>query len=170
VAIVLSGDAGEGVTITNHTTNQKARFVSFTQEDTTLAGKHIICDSLNGKTVLSDGTTSERCFQYHDYGFIDLEPSFPIVRDAYVMYTAGSNRVVIIGVDSSEDAVGRHLLIDDSWIKIIGVDGDSFVVSKEMQSSGACYSDIVAMNEINIELEAGAHLSELRFVYKPTFQ
>mgnify|MGYP001440745455 CR=1 FL=1 len=54
--------------------------MAFNKAKTSEAGKSIMCDSLNGKVVLTNGNEAERAFQYHDYGFLSLEPAFPILR------------------------------------------------------------------------------------------
>ena len=78
VSIVISGTAGNGVTITNNTTNQSCRYIEFTSND-----GDICTDGINGKTITDKNGVQELAFLYHDYGFIELEPAFPIKRDIY---------------------------------------------------------------------------------------
>lgn len=171
VAIEIAGDAGEGVTIVNHTTGQKCKFVAFTKAETTDVQKYIVTDSLNGQTILTDGQNSTRSFMYHDHGFIDLAPSFPIERDVYVTYFAGSNQVSVIGAQIGEDSIGRHIMVDGSWKKIIDVlSNNVLVVDSFMESDGFDYTNIVTMNEIGVELSADSDITKLNFIYKPTFQ
>ena len=85
VAISFSGAGENGVKITNVTTGQEERFLAFTKASTTDAGKYVICDSLNGKTILTDGngnSTMQR--MYHDYGFIRLAPARDTKRNLNV--------------------------------------------------------------------------------------
>lgn len=171
VAIALAGDSGEdGVTITNHTTGQTAKFVAFDKATTSDSDKYIVSDGINGKTVLTDGTTSERGFLYHDHGFIELVPSYPIERDVYVAYNAGSNRVSVIGVEIGDDVIGRHILLSGEYRKIIDKDDDALILDVALDEDGSCYTNIVTMNEISVELSTGAQLTKLNFIYKPTFQ
>lgn len=170
VAIAIAGDAGEGVTIKNKTTNQTAKFISFTKDITTNDNKYIVSDALNGKTVLTDGTNSQRAYLYHDHGFIELAPSFPIERDIYVSYEYGSNKVDYIGNNIGEDAVGRHIKIDNTWYKITDINDGAITIDGEAQDSGSKHTNIVTMNEISIRLGHGADLTKLHFIYKPTFQ
>ena len=171
VAIEIAGEAGEGVTITNHTTGQTCKMIAFTKENTDDAGKYIVVDGLNGKTVLTDGSTAERSFAYHDHGFIELAPSCPVERDVYISYVGGSTSVTIIGAQIGESSIGRHIMVGAEWKKIVGIsDGNVIVIDSPAAEDGFEYSNIVTMNEINIELSAGADLSKLNFVYKPTFQ
>lgn len=170
VAIAIAGEAGEGVTITNHTTGQTAKFVAFTKAITTDAGKYIVSDALNGKTVLTDGTNSERSFLYHDHGFIELEASYPIERNVYASYEAGKNTVDIIGSELGDDVIGRHIQIGGVWHRIIDANENVLTVESAFEEGGSCYTNIVTMNEITVELGAGAELTKLDFIYKPTFQ
>lgn len=170
VAVALAGDAGEGVVITNHTTGQTAKFVAFSTDKTTNAGKYIVSDALNGKTVLTDGTNSERGFMYHDHGFLELIPSFPIERDIYVTYKANSNRISVSGFELDDDVIGRFVFIEEAWHKITAKTDDTIVINTETNQDGEGCTNIVTMNEVNIKLLGGASLSKLQFIYKPTFQ
>lgn len=171
VAIEIAGDAGDGVTITNRTTGQTSKFIAFTPSETSDKGKYILCDSLNGKTVLTDGKTAERCFKYHDQGFIELYPAFPIEREVYASYFGGSAVVSTLGTPFDDDIVGRYIKLEGKWRKIIEqIDNSSFIVDVAFDADGFGYSNIVTMNEISIELSPNSNLTRLNFVYKPTFQ
>lgn len=171
VAIAIAGDAGEdGVTITNHTTGQTAKFVAFTKSATTDVDKYIVSDAINGKTVLTDGSSSQHCFMYHDHGFIELAPSYPVERDVYVVYDKGSNRVSAIGVELGDDVIGKHMVIGGEYRKIIDKEDETLIIDTAATSNGAGYANIVTMNEISVELSNGAQLTKLNFIYKPTFQ
>lgn len=170
VAIALAGDAKEGIVITNKTTNQTAKFVAFTKDTTTNVDKYIVSDAINGKTVLTDGTTSELGFLYHDHGFIELEPSFPIERDVFASYVSGSNKVSILSSDIGDDVIGRHIKIDGAWLKILEKYNDELIVERPLTITGSQNTDIVTMNEVSINLSQGAELTKLHFIYKPTFQ
>jgi len=171
VAIALAGNAGEGVTIRNKTTGQTAKFIAFTPEITDNNGKYIVSDSINGKTVLTDGSTSERSFAYHDYGFIELAPSYPVYRDVHISYAAGSSTISIIGKPLSDDTVGMYINVDGNWLKIIDqTDPSTIIVDGTIDSTNIEYSNIVTMNELEVELGVDASLSKLSFIYKPTFQ
>ena len=171
VAIAIAGDAGEdGVTITNRTTGQTAKFVAFNKSLTTDVSKYIVSDAINGKTVLTDGSASQLGFLYHDHGFIELAPSYPIEREVYIMYTKDSDRVSILGSEVGDDVVGRHIQIDGVYRKIVDTNDNELIIETAAQSDGSGYVNIVTMNEISIELSPGAQLTKLNFIYKPTFQ
>jgi hypothetical protein len=170
VAIAIAGNAGEGVTITNKTTGQTCKFVAFSKADTTDKNKYIVTDALNGKTVITDGTTSVGSFLYHDHGFIELDPSFPIERDVYASYTSGSNIVTLLGVSPTIDLENKFIFIEGAWHKILSADDNELTIDAAMSVTDSCYTNIVVMNEISVELAVSASLTKLDFIYKPTFQ
>ena len=173
LAIALSGEAGDGVTITNLTTGQACRFVAFTGSGTTSAGKEILCDAMNGKTVLTDGDTAELAFTFHDYGFLELEPCSASASNLEL--NAQGN--VVSGYDFTEDDVGKCLLVPvdashSEWFPIRSVvDGTATLDDDGALSSPASFtSGLVTLNQIAVTLSAGASLDTLRFSYKPTFR
>lgn len=171
VAIEIAGDVGEGVIITNPSTGQKCSFVAMSKAVTTDAGKYVICDGLNGKTVLTNGTESELSYIYHDYGFIDLEPAYPIMRDVTVHYTAGSAAVQTDEAVFDEDSVGQYLYYDGDWRKIASVISSKKAnVLPSPSASGSEVTSMVRMNEIVITPVANMALTRLNFVYKHTFE
>lgn len=170
VAIEIAGDVGEGVLIANATTNQTCRFVAMTKALTSDTGKYVISDGMNGKTVITNGSTGELAFLYHDYGFIELEPAFPILRDLSVSYTADS-----ASVECDSDAfigqTGKHLYLDGQWRKIVAVyDSRHASVLPAPSSTGNSKTPIVTMNEIVITPSYDMALTRLNFRYCPTFE
>jgi len=171
VAIRIAGDAGDGITITNNTTNQSAKFIAFSKADTTEANKYIVSDSLNGKTIITDGTNSKMAFMYHDYGFIELAPSFPIERDVYVSVSKGSDTITLTGKDVDDDVIGKFVRIGTQWHKIIDKhNSHTLVLNHVFDYTGYERSDIAVVNEISIELSPTSDITKLEFVYKPTFK
>lgn len=167
VAIELAGDVDEGVTITNSTTGQKCHFVALSSGVTSSAGKYLVCDGMNGKTVLTNGTKSELAFLYHDYGFIDLEPAYPIVRNIHANYTARSTEVYCEG---GEETTGQYIWLDGAWRQIMLSDEVSLTVLPVPENSGSEDTEIVTMNEITITPDSTMALTRLNFRYKPTFE
>lgn len=171
VAIAIAGNAGEAVTtIRNKTTKQTCGFVAFTKADTTDAGKYILLDGINGKTLITDGTESEYGFMYHDHGFIELAPSFPIERNVSVLYNQDENTVNIPMSVARYGLMGKYIYLENGWRKITGInDAGDAIVDYLFSGKGNAVTNIVTMNEISIELSAGAELTKLEFIYKPTF-
>lgn len=167
VAIELAGDVDEGVTIANSTTGQKCHFVALSNAATSSVGKYLVCDGMNGKTILTNGTKSELAFLYHDYGFIDLEPAYPIRRNIQASYTAGSTEVYCEG---GAGTTGQYIWLDGSWRQIMLSDEVSLTVLPVPENSGSEETEIVTMNEITITPDSTMALTRLNFRYKPTFE
>lgn len=171
VAIELAGNVGEGVFITNSTTLQKCRFVALSDEQTTSAGKYIISDGISGKTVLTDGMTAKPAFLYHDYGFIDLEPAYPIKRDIVISRTQGSTAILAEEAVFEDDDVGKYVYLGGAWRQIVAVESSTEATvpwsSDETQTET---TNIVTMNELTITPESEMSISRLNFIYRPTFK
>ena len=172
VDIIISGSAGDGVTIANSTTNQKCRYVAFN----TSGNQYIYTDGISGKTVLDDDGARELAFLYHDYGFIELEPAFPILRKIYA--TCEGNTVTTVNILFEDEAeqewyAGKYIFIGDengSWYKIVQCqDKHTLIISNTASQATPCYSCVALMNEITITPTQGSSLSRLSFIYKPTF-
>ena len=169
VAVEIAGDVGDGVTIANTTTNQLCKFVAISSAVTTSAGKYVVSDAQNGKTILTNGTTSELAFLYHDSGFIELQPAFPIVRDVNVTYTQNSSQVTL-SVTALPEYIGKHIYVGGAWRKIQSIASTNKVnVSPAPSGTGSNTAEIVQMNEIVITPVSTMTLKRLNFVYSPTY-
>ena len=73
VAIRIAGQINNGISFENTTNHTRCKLRGLTAALCD-GGKYLECNALNGKTVLTDGTTSELAFLYHDEGFLTLEP------------------------------------------------------------------------------------------------
>ena len=171
VALRASGNAGEGILIRNATTAQESSLMAFSKGVTSDSGKYLLVDGMNGKTVLTDGTTSEAAFKYHSGGFIELEPAYPIYRGVAVDMTKDSNEIRLITEATTEDLVGRYVFMDKAWNRVESMTEDNrLTVRNAAQKTQVVSTWLVTMNEITVELGAGASLDSLEFLYKPTFQ
>ena len=171
VAIAIAGEAGKGITILNETTRQEEGFVAFTKNVTTSANQYVLCDSLNGKTILTDGNNSTTGRIYHDYGFIKLAPYRS--RRYNISVTIADNKATSEGAFELDD-VGRFINLGDKWYKITTFEDKNTVVfenifgdSFEAEEYSATIAD---MNEIVVQLKADAVIDKLDFIYKPTFR
>ena len=170
VAIEIAGSVGDGVEITNDKTQQLCKFVVMTAAETTSENKWVVCDSLNGKTILTNGSTSELKFLYHDNGFLELEPAYPIIRDVIVQHTNGSNSLTILSADPITDVVGKFIYVDSGWKKITAQPSETtLTINENASSSGITTTEIVTMNCITVTPKSTMSLSKLNFVYKPTY-
>lgn len=174
VAIQIAGDVGKGVEIRNLTTGQTCKIVALTKDVTSTWNKYLVCDSLNGKTILTGSTGSpELAFIYHDGGFINLAPSCPIVRGIKVRTNANTANVYALDQKFEASDVGRYIYIDGSWRKILSLGTNGSYVridSTASNTSTNIITNIVTMNEIEVVPITTMDLTKLDFVYKPTFK
>lgn len=170
VAIELAGSVGKGVTIYNRATKQMCRFVALSKAVTSDVGKYIISDAINGKTVLTDGKTSQLSYQYHDYGFLNLEPAYPIYRNVHVVHGGNTEIYADEGTEFSKAMVGQYIYVNGRWMKIAAVPGPTTItVEGKTDVLGPSVTEIVNMNEIIITPDSEMELTRMNFIYRPTF-
>ena len=170
VAIEIAGDVVDGVSVSNSTTGQTCKFVAMSKAITTDVSKYIVTDAMNGKTVLTNGTTSQLAFLYHDSGFIELEPSYPIIRNISASYTNGSANVSLSTSVTSSEVLHKYIYLAGTWRKITKVNNaQSIKVSPSLSATGTAVTDIVTMNELTVSPVSTMALSRLNFIYTPTF-
>ena len=169
LGITAMGDAGSGVTIANSATGQKCRIVAMSKAVTTEVNKEVFIDGINGKTILRGTGDSHIAFLYHDEGFIELEPSFPVIRNVFISYTGGTNINFTNNIE--ENVVGKFIFAANKWRKIVAQSGRSLTVrgSDSLESSGSEQTIISSMNELYISPVSTMNLDRIGFVYKPTF-
>lgn len=172
IALRIAGDVGTGLMISNRTTNQNCRFVAITP-DICSGNKYVQCDSLNGQTILTNGTVSESGFLYHDYGFIELEPGFPAYRDINI--TLGEDKKSIESDGQfNYDMVGRYVYFaNGSNAQIVNVTDDSHAtLNKTFSEDVSGKAQILKMNELYISPYPNGgsiNLTKLDIIFKPTF-
>lgn len=168
VGLSMSGTAGEGFTIYNKTTDQLCRYHVFTSS----MADTVITDGISGKTVAIKNGSKKLSFLYHDYGFIELEPAFPIIRGLHVSYSGTSVTTDSTLYKNSEEAkwyVGKYIYLNSAWRKIISVTDEHTLKLSASAGSGEAITSIVLMNEIELTLSNTTSLTDLSFIYKPTF-
>ena len=171
VNILISGNAGDGVLIKNNTTNQSCRYVAFTSS----VGE-IYTDGINGKTTATKNGDTQLAFLYHDYGFIDLEPAFPILRNLYV--TCSGTTVTTINMLYQDDEekdwyTNKYIFLGSNssgkWVKITQCTDPHTLTLLQTGVNGSFKTSIVSMNEISIITTNNTSLSKLSFIYTPTY-
>ena len=170
VSIEIAGDVDQGVIVSNSTTGQEMKFVAMSKAKTTNVGKHVVCDSMTGKTVLYDETlcTATPAFLYHSYGFIDLAPSYPIMRKVHAVTAENSDTVHMQDV-LDVDVVGKYIWLN-KWFKIVGQpDNEHIVVDSAVSDFDIFDTEIVTMNELTVRPIHTMGLTKLNFVYNATF-
>ena len=167
VGIIIAGEAGNGITIKNTTTGQSCRYVGFDSES-----GNIYTDSINGKTIAEKDGEKSLAFLYHDYGFIELEPAFPILRDIYVAYKQNvvtATNILYDQEDEKEWYIGKYIFLGSKWCKILECTDKHTLKVEGNTDTGNIKTCIVLMNEIQIEVSEGTALTNISFVYKPTY-
>ena len=186
VSLVIAGTAGDGVTIYNKTTDQMCRYVAFDTSN----NEYVYTDGISGKTILDDGASRTLAFMYHDYGFIELAPAFPIKRKVFATYNGltVSTTNILFEEDFQKDwYIGRYIYLgktkpvypsDDNeeygdWYKIEQVtDKHTLMVLPRngvVPGEGKCTTAIVKMNELIVTPTQDTIITKLNFIYKPTF-
>lgn len=167
VCIVVAGDVGGGIVLTNLTTGQRCGINAITRSLTTEKGLLVLIDSLNGNVMMSDGVSP--AFVYHDRGFISLEPSYPCIRDVYATFDGTTVTTTNI---LNNSIVGKYIYNNSQWAKITHyIDEHTFKIQHSI-GSGTHKTMITLLNEIIItkkDSSTNYDLSTLKFVYKPTF-
>ena len=170
VGIVISGTSSDnGVVIENTTTGQTCRYHALSSDV-----DYIYTDGINGKTVsVTDGVKSLG-FLYHDYGFIDLEPAFPIKRNIFAMSdgtVVKTTNILYSNPFEQEWYKDKYIYLSNAWHKIQECTDKNTITLYEPVDYMANYeqTSIVLMNELVIQPEDGTEISKISFIYKPTF-
>lgn len=173
VAIELAGDLGDGITIKNVTNGKECRFVALTKSESTLKGMYLVSDGLNGRTVLTDGTTAIDASLYHDHGFMELEPSRILVNNERAYMVEGKYVASISsGPRWPEDTIGKYIHCDGKWREVVAWSGSAhngFSTLPQPENTLLGPVTVVEPNKIVITPDSTMSLTKLNFVYKPTF-
>lgn len=168
LSIAVAGEAGDGVLITNTTTGQECKLIAFTKQLTTQQNAEVICDSLNGKTIIGTNQNASLGFVYHDHGFLTLKPSGSVIRNIDV--ELDGNTITSESVSSSW--VNRFACVHGQWYKITSaLEGNAVLDDDgELQGQEDTQIYIADINELVVQPLANCELDSLRFSYKPTFR
>lgn len=171
VGLVVAGNAGDGITITNNTTKQECSIVGMTRSATTGSGKELYIDGISGKTVLRDNISSEISFLYHSGGFIEIEPTNPVIRNLYIT-SIGNNTISLVN-NLEQDVIGRYIFVSSHWHKILNQTDENILTLRvteeeplDVQNESTMICD---MNEITVTPVTELYLDKLSFIYKPTY-
>ena len=169
VSLAIAGNTGDGVKIRNVTTGQEMQFVAMSKADTTTAGKYVLFDGITGKTMITDGTTSELAFIYHDYGHIDLAPGYPAHRNIHAHFT-NSTTVTTTNL-LYENMVGKYIWLGE-WLEIVAQNGLQTLTVERAPTpteDGYLQTTIMDMNKIIITPVRTMELTKLEFMFQPLF-
>lgn len=172
VAIALAGTIDGMLTIKNTANDNTVRFVNLTAAATTNVNKHIVCDSLNGKTVLVNDTGTpqpQMAFLYHDSGFLFLESGYPCMRNIHVNYTNASFHATTVN-RIEENVTGKYIYLKDKWRRIVNKNGyHDLVLAFAPNATGYEQTTIMDINKLELTAEGTVSLTKLDFIYQPTF-
>ena len=167
LGVYVEGDASAGIIITNHTTQQQMKLTAFSKSVTTNQGKKLYIDSMNGKTLLKNETTSQYALKYHQSGYLSLQPGYPAHRNVYISYENGNT--VTTKAYFHDNVVGKYIYADGSWHKILSQpDKNTFIVLGQISNVGIERTQIMTMNEFNIKPVDTVDIN-ISFVFKPTY-
>lgn len=168
LGIAIAGDTGTGVIISNTTTGQTCKVIAVSKAKTTDVNREIVIDPISGKTMLVGNGYQKMSFVNHEYGFLELEHSFPAIRDIYI-HSAGSNQINVSSILKG-DLFGKYIFASGSWRKIIEIpDEHTLRVDSKVPAKNMEKTMIVSMNEIVISPVSSMDIDSLRFIYKPTY-
>jgi len=146
--IRLTGSVGSGLTVRNLTTGQRCRVTGLTASSL-LTGEQLCLDSRCGQTYITGGTEDRLAFALHDEGYIRLAPCTPVVRNAEIVCTNGSNAVTSAGL-FTQDMKGQYIY-QSGWVKIADVtDATHATLSRNATVTGTVTTPIITMNEIEL--------------------
>ncbi len=168
LGVAVAGNVGDGIIIANNTTGQSCKLVAIKKKDTTNVNKEVIVDPINGKTMLVGAGEKKLAFLYHEYGFLELETSFPAIRNLYIN-CLGSTRINVANI-LNENMIGKYIFAAGSWRKITNQpDRHTLIVNSAVPAGKTERTMVIRMNEISITPITTMDLSSLRFIYKPTY-
>lgn len=168
VCIEIAGDVGDGVTIANNTTGQMCKFVAITKANTSNVNKYVISDAMSGKTIITNGIVADNGFMYHDSGFIELEPAFPIKRDISCVFSGTS--VTTTGDKFTSGMIGKYICSNDKALiaKVVNVvNSNQLTIDKSY--TGTKTASIMKANELRVSPVSSMELTKLDIIFKPTF-
>lgn len=172
VMFEMKGSVGIGTTIKNETTGQACRLVALNTEDpdSDAYNKTFVCDSINGKSLIKDSDGNMKLgFLYHDYGFIELEPSFPIRRNVSIA-TQANSPICYSTEYVDDDVVGKYIRVDNKWKRIEAVrDNYKIIVDSPNAGTKDYVTNIVLMNKLTVTPESDMKITYLNFAYNPAF-
>ena len=175
LGIVIAGTAGDdGIIIGNNTTGQKCKYSNF-ETGQNENQKYIYTDGINGKTILYNNGVKELAFLYHDYGFIELEPAFPILRNIYVSYSGNTVTCANILYQNDEERewyIGKYIYLKATgkkWFKIVGSPNKHTLTVTGNSGTGSLKTSVALMNEMQLTISQNTNIRSLKFLYKPTY-
>lgn len=107
-------DAENGLTITNTTNGSTCKVIGLT-ESAIPEGSWLEINGELGQVYQVIGDEHRLAFEFHDLGYLQLEPCTPVIRDVLVNCEAGS-RIVTSNIGAFAEAEnGQYIYLDGQW-------------------------------------------------------
>lgn len=166
--ISVGGNAQNGVTFTNMTTDQVCTLKGFSRAETTSVGMRVDANGETMQTFYRGSTNQALAYRFHEDGYIWLAPSTPIEKELHVTYSNGSN--VVRNADGlfRKCMVGQYIYLNGQWRPIT-----EFISREEIRTgwtatvSGDEMATVVTMNRIKVERAEGTALDTIEISYTP---
>ena len=163
--IQIAGTASNGVTIKNKTNGDICKLKSLPDN-----GNYLEITSETGRIQMLPSYPDAVVYNYHDYGYIRLAPSWPVYDDITVTFTSGSNEITSSDFTFTKSFEGYYLFIDGGWYRISATyestNPHKAVISARPSNSDTVQTPIVRMNEITITGE-DAELTRMNIYFTP---
>lgn len=171
VTIDITGDVGDGLTITNLTNGQRLTVVQLKPAVTGENG-FLRINARNGQVTLHTFSGSVENiapgYLYHDSGFLMLEPAMVAKRNVYTTYENGTTIKLVEPLD--QDYTGEYIYINGAWQEIAAQpDALTLTLKYSTGTRGSETTTILPMNKLNIYAESSAEISKIKFNYLPTY-
>lgn len=166
VRIHISGNVGDGIVITNRTNGEVCKIIGGTLSGT------LIIDSETGKVLKTLNNATSFSFKNHQYGFINLEPGYPCVRNLHIKNITDLTLNTYNTLDI-EDVDDKYIFIN-KWHKINSHERTSIVLngSETLTAAEQAKTDFktmaVSLNEIYISPLSTMNI-HIKFDYDATY-
>lgn len=149
--IRLAGSIEDDLVITNTTNGTVCRIIGQTDGVIPDDGWQEI-NGETGQVYMVLGDERRLSYEFHDQGYIKLEPCTPYKRDVLVSYEEGSRYVTCSMGQFNNVQVGQYIYIENEW-KYIGrvVNSNTIEINVPTKTSGIDAADIVTMNYLTVE-------------------
>lgn len=132
--IEIAGTAPNGLTIHNYTTGETCRLTSLPE------GETLVIDGATGMVALK--STATPAFEYHNDGYIHLDPYMPMHRDVRVYWTSHSQAIELQDGETFKSRdIGSYVRVGGYWRKIAAVAGTSATLTQPITEWGPSKPD-----------------------------
>lgn len=145
--IRIGGSVGsDGLVITNETNGSKCKLSSLPSDG------YLEIDSYYGTITHVHGETRALDYQYHDEGFLSLDPCGIVMKDVGLHLTRNTKEVRAINDVLPDSCIGRYLWVRNGWHKITGRGASEHAITIEdtMNVTGYYAGIIATMNKITV--------------------